>query len=70
MSNAEVLHCEICNFLKNRGTKLKELRRRLKLTQKQLSSQANLTQKQISLIENGHDFRMSTYFIYLKGCKK
>ena len=62
---------EINAFIKKRGIALKGLRRRLRITQKQLNSSSGICQKHISEIENGKtDYTMATYYKYMKGLRK
>lgn len=53
-------------MLKDIGSKLRERRQQLGLSQQELSKQTGLTQPTISDIENGLNFEMSTLVILLK----
>ena len=62
---------EINAFIKQRGIKLKGFRRRLKITQQQLSIKSGLGRDKISKMENGkYDYKMASYFKYIQGLKK
>jgi len=61
---------EIKTFLKQNGTKLKKLRRKLQLTQKNLQTKTGLSQNIISNMENGcSEYTIISYYKYMKGLK-
>jgi len=61
---------EITAFIKQRGIKLKGLRRKLKISQQELCKRSGIAQRSISEIENGvHDYKMGTYFKYIKSLR-
>ena len=61
---------EITCYLKKRF-RMRKIRKIIGMTQAQLSEKSGICQKDISIMENGlRDYKMGTYFKYIKGLRK
>lgn len=68
--NYTVTNRELTEALRKRGMSLKEIRKCRNISQKQLAERSGLIQSHISNIENGRDYKMSTFIKYMKGLRK